>query len=69
MVWLRLFQLRNPHYGDNFIMEQLDDVMHYSGGTPFQNVDDFELALEFVREQQELEQVNWFTHILSIIFC
>ena len=43
--------------------EQLDNVMDYSGGAQFQNDDDLELALGFVREQNEFMQVN--THSQS----
>ena len=66
IVRMRLLQLRNPEYDDSFKMEQLDDVMNYSGGAQFQNVDDFVLVLEFVREQEALMQVNCFIFSQSL---
>ena len=50
-VRLRLFQLRNPEYSGAFVNEQLDNMLESSGGPTEQNTDDFELALEFAREQ------------------
>ena len=47
VVRMRLFLLRNP---------QVDNIMDYSA--QFQNDDDLELVLEYVREQEELMQVN-----------
>ena len=57
VVRMRLFLLRNP---------QLDNVMDYSA--QFQNDDDLELALEFVREQKEFMQVNTLSIILLVVF-
>ena len=54
-VRLRLFQLRNPEYSGAFVNEQLDNILQSLGGPTTQNVGDFELALEFVREQDEVE--------------
>ena len=36
--------------------EQLDNILQSLGGPTTQNVGDFELALEFVREQDEVEE-------------
>ena len=58
VVQRRLFQLRNTHNKDNFIMRRLEDEMNYSGGAQLQNLDDFKLALEVVREQEEFLQIN-----------
>ena len=55
-VRLRLFQLRNPEYSGTFVNEQLDNILQSLGGPTTQNVGDFELALEFVREQDEVEE-------------
>ena len=51
-VRLRLFQLRNPEYSSAFVNEQLDNILQ----SLTQNVGDFELALEFVRQQDEMEE-------------
>ena len=56
MVRLRLFQLRNPEYSGAFVNEQLDNMLQSLGGPTTQNVGDFEVALEFVREQDEVEE-------------
>ena len=55
-VRLRLFQLRNPEYSGAFVNEELDNILQSLGGPTTQNVGDFELALEFVREQDEVEE-------------
>ena len=55
-VRLRLFQLRNPEYSVAFVNEELDNLLHPLGGPTTQNVGDFELVLEFVREQDEVEE-------------
>ena len=55
-VRLRLFWLTNPEYSDAFVNEQLDNMLQSLGGPMTQNVGDFELALEFVREQDEVEE-------------
>ena len=71
VVRMRLLQLRNPEYDDSFIMEQLEDVMNYSGGAQFQNLDDFELVLEFIREQEKslcMLIVYTFTIIVLFVF-
>ena len=57
VVRMRLFYLRNP---------QLDNVMDYSA--QFQNDDDLELALEFVREQKEFMQVNTHSQSFYLLF-
>jgi hypothetical protein len=56
-VRFRLFQLRNPQYGDNFVNEELESILESLGGT-LQNQEDtenFNMALEYVREQEEIE--------------
>ena len=55
-VRLRLFQLRNPEYSGAFVNEELDNILQSLGGPTTQNVGDFELVLEFVREQDEVEE-------------
>ena len=55
-VRFRLFQLRNPEYSGAFVNEQLDNILQSLGGPATQNVSVFELALEFVREQDEVEE-------------
>ena len=53
---LRLFQLRNPEYSVAFVNEKLDNMLESLGWPTEQNKDDFELALEFAREQEEIEE-------------
>ena len=48
VVRLRLFQLRNPQNDNDFIMEQLDNVMRTFDQA--QDDSNLELALEFVKE-------------------
>ena len=42
--------------------------MDYSGGAQFQNDDNLELALEFVREQKEFMQVNTHSQSIYLLF-
>ncbi|XP_060564754.1 uncharacterized protein LOC132723964 [Ruditapes philippinarum] len=56
-VRFRLFQLRNPQYGDDFVNEQMERLLDSLNDT-MQNREDtenFDLALEYVREQEEIE--------------
>ena len=55
-VRLGLFQLRIPEYSGAFVNEQLGNILQSLGGPTEQKTDDFELALEFVREQKEMEE-------------
>ena len=55
-VRLRLFQLRNPEYSGAFVNEQLDNILQSLRGPTTKNVGDFELAREYVREQDEVEE-------------
>ncbi len=57
----RLFQLRNQEYGDEFANEELDGILQRLGGslcntdTIDSREEDLELALEYVKEQEEME--------------
>ena len=57
MVQQRLFQIRNPVYGDQFVIEELDILLQHLGG-PLTTVseDDFELALNYVNENKKMEE-------------
>lgn len=58
-VRVRLFQLRNQEYGDDFVDENLDNILRDMGGpldiTEPIVEDDLEPALDYVREQEEIE--------------
>ena len=58
-VRLRLFQLRQPQYGDETVSEQLDSILATLGGSLHTPVtideDKLELALDFVKEQEEID--------------
>jgi hypothetical protein len=56
-VRFRLFQLRNPQYGDDFVNEQMERLLD-SVDDKMQNQEDLkdlDLALEYVRKQEEIE--------------
>ncbi len=59
-VRFRLFQIRNSQYGDEFVNEQIEGILQSLGGPIPDNSDsredDLELALEYVRERQEMEE-------------
>lgn len=55
-VRFRLFQLRNTEYGDAFVDQQLNTILQTFEGTTEQGADDFELALEYVRKEEEVEE-------------
>lgn len=54
---LRLFQLRNTVYEDAFVDQQLNTILQTFVGTTEQGVDDFELALQYVRKEDEVEEL------------
>ena len=57
MVQQRLFQIRNPVYGDQFVNEELDTLLtHLGGPLTTSKQDDFELALDYVTENEEVEE-------------
>ncbi|MET0103905.1 MAG: hypothetical protein ABW072_02045 [Sedimenticola sp.] len=56
VVRFRLFQLRNREYDNDFVNEQLNTIFETLDGpieTPYE--DDMQLALNYVREQEEIE--------------
>ena len=59
VVRFQLFQLRNPQYNEEFVNEQLDNILENFGGAVESQhdvrMDDIELALEYVREREEIE--------------
>ena len=63
VVRLRLFQLRNPQNDNDFIMEQLDNVMRTFDQA--QDDSNLELALEFVKEQEEKDEIEKATRVLE----
>ena len=60
---MRVFQLRNPQNDNDFIMEQLDNVMRTFDQA--QDDSNLELALEFVKEQEEKDEIEKATRVLG----
>ena len=63
VVRMRVFQLRNPQTDNDFIMEQRDNVMRTFDQA--QDDSNFELALEFVKEQEKKEEIEKATRVLE----
>ena len=55
-VRFRTFRIRNGEYEDEFEIEQMDLILQHMETPMEQNTENFELALEYVREKEEIQE-------------